>query len=174
MPKLRLVKEGKENGKPEQQKGEVPKVRPERRPEVEVAPEKELKEEEKVVEEKVVEETEKPTVAPSQAVSVVPAEEKSETLAAIEKVLEEDILDYYHDMPPEKQRKFKEKGEETASKIEKLLSKTKIQVEKVFSLIKSWLKIIPGVNKLFLEKKAKIKADKILAIKKSEQEEAQK
>ena len=45
------------------------------------------------------------------------------------------------------------------------MQQTKIQVKKIFILIISWLKIIPGVNKFFLEQEAKIKADRILDLK---------
>ncbi|HZJ41757.1 MAG TPA: hypothetical protein VFD51_01950 [Patescibacteria group bacterium] len=56
-------------------------------------------------------------------------------------------------------------GEDTTAKINLLLNKTKIKVDKIISLIKKWLKIIPGINHFFLEQEAKIKADKIINIK---------
>ncbi|RJR31282.1 hypothetical protein C4569_02455 [Candidatus Parcubacteria bacterium] len=91
---------------------------------------------------------------------------KSENLARIENVLQEDLEAIYIDLPAELKREFKNKGEETAKKIEILLSKTKVKVQDILKLIMQWLKIIPGVNKFFIEQEAKIKTDKILKIKK--------
>jgi len=98
---------------------------------------------------------------------------KSETLTKIENVLQEDLEDIYFQMPPEKQQEFKKAGEETATQIEILLKETKIKIKKVLGLIKNWLKIIPGINKFFLEQEAKIKADKILDISENMQESQQ-
>lgn len=83
----------------------------------------------------------------------------------IEKILEADLGDRYLNMPPEKQREFRNAGEKTAKEINSLLDKAKIKIGKIISLIKKWLFIIPGVNKFFLEQEAKIKADKIIKIK---------
>ncbi|MFA5128469.1 MAG: hypothetical protein WC445_00725 [Patescibacteria group bacterium] len=89
---------------------------------------------------------------------------KSETLVKIEKILEEDLESFYFSMPPEKQAVFKEKGEETASKIEKMVEAGKVVARKILKLIRAWLKIIPGVNKFFLEQEAKIKTDKVVVM----------
>jgi hypothetical protein len=86
----------------------------------------------------------------------------------IEKVLEEDLADAYMSMSPEKQKEFKVKGEETVKKINLILEKTKFKAKQIVDLIKSWLSMIPGVNKFFLEQEAKIKTDKILEIKNKE------
>jgi len=83
----------------------------------------------------------------------------------IENILEEDLEEIYFSLPPEKQKEFKTKGEETAKKISLALQKTKIKVNQIIKLIKNWLKLIPGVNKFFLEQEAKIKADKIIELK---------
>ena len=56
-------------------------------------------------------------------------------------------------------------GEETASKIAQLLEAAKVKTRKIFDLIVKWLRIIPGINRFFLEQEAKIKADKILRLK---------
>jgi hypothetical protein len=79
----------------------------------------------------------------------------------IEGVLEEDMKEAYLKMDPDLQQKFKEKGEETAVKIRKLLGAAKINTRKIFHLIRKWLKMVPGVNRFFLEQEAKIKTDKI-------------
>jgi len=94
----------------------------------------------------------------------VPPTTKSETLVQIETILSEHLDDLFMNMSPQEQIMFKQKGEETATKVELLMREVKIKVKEVLNLIKNWLKIIPGVNKFFLEQEAKIKTDRILAI----------
>lgn len=94
-----------------------------------------------------------------------PPTTKGKVRVAIEEVLQEDLKDVYAKMPADKKKIFRQKGEETASKIEILVKKTKINAAKILDLIKRWLGVIPGVNKFFLEQEAKIKADKILQLK---------
>lgn len=60
------------------------------------------------------------------------------------------------------QQRFKIKGEATAQQLVSMLNKTKIRIKEVVSLIMSWLRIIPHVNKFYLEQEAKIKADEII------------
>ncbi len=106
---------------------------------------------------------EKPSVAPPPAAPPAPPRlPKSEALVKIEKILEEDLVEFYFKMPPEQQKLFKQKGEETASKIEKMIEAGKAVGRKILKLIREWLKLIPGVNKFFLEQEAKIKTDKII------------
>ena len=69
-------------------------------------------------------------------------------------------------MNNQEQVAFKKAGEETVAQIDVLLSETKLRINKIIDLIKKWLKMIPGVNKFFLEQEAKIKTDKIIKIKK--------
>lgn len=85
--------------------------------------------------------------------------------AAIDAILSEGLNDIFLKMKPAEQRVFKQKGEETASKISALLIKTKVRVSQIISLIRVWLKMIPGINKFFLEQEVKIKADKIMKLK---------
>ncbi|PKM88868.1 hypothetical protein CVU83_01030 [Candidatus Falkowbacteria bacterium HGW-Falkowbacteria-2] len=87
--------------------------------------------------------------------------------AAVDSILADGLDQVFLKMSPEDQRRFKAEGEKTAAEINRLLDKAKVGVSKVMSLIKRWLGLIPGVNKYFLEQEAKIKADKILKIKKS-------
>lgn len=87
---------------------------------------------------------------------------KSEQLQKIEHILEEDMDYIFEALPQHLQKEFQEQGEDTARNIEKLLSKARVNVKKVVGLIVRWLKIIPGINKFFLEQEAKIKADKIV------------
>ena len=84
---------------------------------------------------------------------------------AIERVLEEDLGSLYAQMSPQQQQKFKAKGEEVTLTIFKMVyQETKVKVKKIIILIRKWLKLIPGINKYFLEQEAKIKADRIVEI----------
>lgn len=85
--------------------------------------------------------------------------------AAIDNILAEGLNDIYLKMKPADQAVFKKKGEETVAKISELLNQTKVKISKIVDLIRRWLKLIPGVNKFFLEQEAKIKADKIVRLK---------
>lgn len=97
-----------------------------------------------------------PVAAHAPARTVDPITEK------IEHILEEDLTDLYLKMAPGQQEIFKHTGEETAAKIRVLLAKAKVNARKIFHLLREWLKLIPGVNRFFLEQEAKIKTDKIL------------
>ncbi|MBI4598618.1 hypothetical protein HY734_00285 [Candidatus Uhrbacteria bacterium] len=111
-----------------------------------------------------VREADEPVVA-SMSVSLAPTAVvpvKDDFTQQIEDFLAEDLTDLYLKMTPSEQRIFKEKGEETASKIRQLLQSAKVNVGQILRLIRDWLKLIPGVNKFFLEQEAKIKTDKIL------------
>lgn len=86
----------------------------------------------------------------------------------IEEILEEDLKELYMAMPKEKQAEFKIKGEETMSLVNQLVRTAHVNAKKIFQLIRAWLKIIPGVNRFFLEQEAKIKTDKILLVSEEE------
>jgi hypothetical protein len=83
----------------------------------------------------------------------------------IDQILSRGLEEIYLKMPPAEQSAFRIKGEETVTKINVLLSETKIKVNKIIDLIRDWLKMIPGVNRFFLEQEAKIKADDIIKAK---------
>lgn len=83
----------------------------------------------------------------------------------IEKILAQGLEDIYLSLKPERQKKFKQAGEETAVKINKILVKAKINIGAIIKLIKKWLSLIPGVNKYFLEQEAKIRAEEIVKMK---------
>lgn len=100
--------------------------------------------------------------APPPAKSAAPAAVKSEEHVKIENILSEHLDDLYMQMTPQQQMAFKQKGEETTTKIEKLLEEAKIKVKEVLNLIKEWLKLIPGINKFFLEQESKIKTDRLI------------
>jgi len=82
-------------------------------------------------------------------------------------VLEKNLKEAFLSMDERRQQKFKKVGEETTRKINKLMEGTKVNVKKIIKLIKEWLSMIPGINKIFLEQSAKIKADEIMELKKN-------
>jgi len=83
----------------------------------------------------------------------------------IDNILAEGLHEIFLSLAPEKQQEFKRKGEETVAKINTLLSQTKVKINQIINLIRQWLRVVPGINKFFLEQETKIKADKILKIK---------
>jgi hypothetical protein len=86
---------------------------------------------------------------------------KSQSLQRIEQVLEENLDEAFNRMDVQHQQMFKRAGEETARQIDGLLSQAKVKVQKIFELIKTWLLMIPGINKWFVIQEAKIKTDKL-------------
>ena len=82
----------------------------------------------------------------------------------IESILEEDLADLFFRLDPQTQLEFKMEGEKTTQGIIKIMSQAKIKAKKIIDLIRHWLRIIPGINKHFLEQEAKIKTDKVLAL----------
>lgn len=99
---------------------------------------------------------------PAAAAPQAPA--PSPVLKKIENILEEDLEQIYFQMPPSKQAEFARVGEQTASRISILMQGVKVQAKKILELIIRWLKIIPGVNRFFLEQEAKIKTDELLKL----------
>lgn len=110
---------------------------------------------------KVVEKTTEGGLAAQSSVSSVQKRREE----AIDKILSEGLNDIFLSMPPAKQKEFQVKGEETVKKISIILGEAKFKVSKIIDLIKKWLKIIPGVNKFFIEQETKLKVDKIINIK---------
>ncbi len=137
-------------------------------PEVLKTPEKPLEASRAATKEKPAVPVEIP-VAPAfhvpQAVSPTP---KEPMLVKIEGILAEDLADVYENLPDDLKPKFRVKGEETAGKIRIMMQEAKIKARKVLKLIKEWLKMIPGVNKFFLEQEATIKTQKLLGLKRDE------
>lgn len=109
-----------------------------------------------------VDQAQKSGIAPSSEVPI--ALIKSEFLLQVENVLAQDLGDIYEKMEPNLKLRFKIKGEEIALKIETVISEGKAKIKQILSWIKQWLKMIPGVNRFFLEQEAKIKTDRILAM----------
>jgi len=90
---------------------------------------------------------------------------RDELTVEIEHVMEEGLKDAFTELTPVQAQEFKIKGEQIALQIRQLLRGTKIKVKRIVKLLVEWLKLLPGVNKFFLEQEAKIKADKIVALK---------
>lgn len=104
---------------------------------------------------------------PKTQVKPQPRLQKAQEILEIERIMEDDLEEAYQRMSPELKNKFKEKGEETATKISLLLQKARVKAKNILELLKDWLKMVPGINKFFLEQEAKIKTDKILGLKKN-------
>lgn len=90
---------------------------------------------------------------------------KNEELIEIEKILESGLNDLIVNLPEYQQREFINRGEKAAQEIEVLIHEAKIKVFKIIEVIIKWLQSIPGANKFFIEKEAKIKADQVIKIK---------
>lgn len=82
----------------------------------------------------------------------------------IEHIMEDGLKDAFLSMTPVQQQEFKIKGEETAILIRESLQSTKVKVKKIIFLLVDWLRLIPGINVFFVEQEAKIKADKLIAL----------
>lgn len=166
----------RETEKPSEQISDTSKT-PERTPK-EVMPPKEQAEK---IETKLAEKKEQSTIqkikekihtgGKTSAAAAQPTEEIRLEVKNIEKILQEGLEETYKTMDPISQAQFKAQGEDTAKAINILMRKTKVKVKEIVDLIIKWLKIIPGVNKFFIEQEAKIKADKLMAQKRKEDEE---
>ena len=87
---------------------------------------------------------------------------KAPEVIEIETMMADDLSQAFANMTPEQQQKFKVKGEATAREIASLVTQFKATAKKILHLLRAWLKLIPGINKFFLEQEAKIKTDDIL------------
>lgn len=82
----------------------------------------------------------------------------------VEDILEAGLADAYLQLSVADKQEFKTVGEQTAKKITVLLRQAHVKIKEIFLLIVRWLKVIPGVNKFFLEQEAKIKTDQIIKL----------
>jgi hypothetical protein len=89
---------------------------------------------------------------------------KSQLQDKYEEVMADGLGDVYHTMTPAQQEKFRKRGEEIAKVIEELTVHLKLTARKVIELIRAWLKMIPGINRYFLEQEAKLKTDEIMKL----------
>lgn len=118
---------------------------------------------EKIVHEKSSEQAKPNVVLPEETTVTTPVTD-TVTPEKVGSVLSEGLDNTFLTMDVATQAKFKAEGEKTAQEITALMQKTKIKVKEIIQLIVNWLKIIPQVNKHFIEQEAKIKADKILTM----------
>lgn len=93
---------------------------------------------------------------------------RDELTKQVERIMEEDLVEAFQQLSPIAQQEFKMKGEQTARKIRDLMKGASLKVKKIFSLILEWLKMLPGINRFFLEQEAKIKTDRIIALHKED------
>ena len=89
---------------------------------------------------------------------------KTKLYRKVEAILAEDLDAIYSSLDPQMQAQFRQKGEETVTKIEVLISTAKATAKAIVELIRAWLIIIPGVNRFFLEQESKLKTDRIMKI----------
>jgi len=139
---------------------ETKPINPERPSSPEKRPESPTKLAEKPAEIPAIQES--PVNANNQAVS---DNWQAKRAVAIDSILSEGLDEIFLSLKPQEQARFKKEGEETVKKINQLLSEAKVRINKIMELIRRWLRLIPRVNKYFLEQETKIKTDKIVGIK---------
>jgi len=93
---------------------------------------------------------------------------RDELTVKVEKIMEEGLKDAFKELDTVGRQEFKIKGEETAIQIRQLMKGAHVKLKKIFRLLFDWLKLLPGINRFYLEQEAKIKADKILSLKERE------
>jgi hypothetical protein len=89
---------------------------------------------------------------------------KDELAIKIEKVLEKNIGEAYQLLSPAGKEAFKIRGEKTTNAIKELVQNGHVKTRTIVQLIIGWLKMLPGVNRFFIEQEAKIKTDQILKL----------
>src|SRR3989344_7811193 len=85
-------------------------------------------------------------------------------LREIENVLSEGLDSLYASLSQADKQRFRAAGEGVARQIIALVDQGKASLTRVRKLIIKWLRLLPGVNRFFLEQEAKIKADRVLAL----------
>ncbi|MBI5404777.1 MAG: hypothetical protein HY976_00980 [Candidatus Kerfeldbacteria bacterium] len=105
-----------------------------------------------------------PETPAARQVPAAPTRQIDGVTKAVEDILSEDLGTIYAGLTPEQQAVFRREGERTAGVIREMLEKVKLKTSSLLDLIRKWLRLIPGVNKFFLEQEAKIKADKVMTL----------
>lgn len=140
---------------------DIPDITPEAEPAVEQAPEPEpqprVEKEVPAARPAVVQQASAP--APVAA----PAPAKDKILKEVEDILSNGLGEIYTNLPDAKKSAFRQKGEEVAMTIRQMFVTGKVKVHTILDAIRGWLRMIPGINKFFLEQEAKIKTDRVLA-----------
>ena len=91
---------------------------------------------------------------------VMPADDPD--VAEIEGILSDGLEDMFYGLPENLQAEFRHEGEKAARSISDLLRHARLRAGKVLRVIREWLMMLPGMNRLFVEQQAKIKLDRIL------------
>lgn len=110
-----------------------------------------------------------PVVSQAQS-SPLPSEPKSTIRKEIEEILAQDLGELYKTLTPQQRTLFKLEGEKAAARIEEQVAKPRVKIKEILHIIREWLKLLPGVNKFFIEKEVKIKTERILMIKKESED----
>lgn len=134
---------------------------PERTREAEAAPERAVEE---VVETAATEQVEAQRPGSPAAAQTTVTPTKDPVLKEVEQVLEEGLKDAYLAMDPGRRKAFRARGEEVARAIQAMVVRGKLKLRGIWKLIADWLRMIPGVNRFFVEQEAKIKTDRIIRI----------
>lgn len=109
-------------------------------------------------------------IIPQTTAAQLPRTPKSPVRTEIEEILAEDLKELYMTLTPQQRTLFKLEGEKAAARIEEQLAKPRINIKEILHIIREWLKLLPGVNKFFIEKEVKIKTERILMIKEEGEE----
>ena len=83
-------------------------------------------------------------------------------LKQVESLLSEGLKELYMSLPEARRAAFKQTGEMVANKITDMVMFGKTKVKEIWKLIGEWLRVVPGINKYFLEQEIKIKTDRIM------------
>lgn len=90
--------------------------------------------------------------------------ERDEYYQRVERVLEDNLIDAYLEMPKDQRLQFKQEGERVAGQLRQMIESAKVKAKEVLKIIGDWLKRLPGVSRWFLEQEAKIKTDRIIQL----------
>ncbi|MBN1585536.1 hypothetical protein JW899_04185 [Candidatus Uhrbacteria bacterium] len=82
----------------------------------------------------------------------------------LERVLEDGLTDIYLSMPKPQRQAFRVEGERVASRLRQAIDSTRIRASEILETITAWLRMIPGINRWFLEQEAKIKTDRVIQL----------
>jgi hypothetical protein len=110
-----------------------------------------------------------PSVPGAPAASI--STELSPLAREVDAVLEEGLATIYATLPRENQDQFRNTGKVLVQKIEVTINQSNLKLKRLIQWLRSWLKIIPGINRFFLEQELKIKSDKIMDIAERERRE---
>jgi hypothetical protein len=100
--------------------------------------------------------------APVPAQQFVVNDPRAGVLKQVESLLSDGLKELYMSLPEARRAAFKQTGEMVANKITDMIMYGKAKVKEVWKLIGEWLRVVPGVNKYFLEQEIKIKTDRVM------------